>query len=168
MLTLRPMTRSAYGKAYQAGFERTVRFLISRGAARDGAQEAAQAAWVRGWERLNQLRDDGVLLTWVNTIALNMYRRVRQTEERFHQPLPDLYSRLRIDVAAIDVARILRFCKPRERHLLELQMQGVTAKEIARHNGVTETAIRIRLMRARRAASAFACRHPQDREDQAA
>jgi DNA-directed RNA polymerase specialized sigma24 family protein len=148
------MTRSAYGQAYQAGFERTIRFLISKGAPRDRAQESAQAAWARGWERLNQLRDDTLLLTWVNTIALNIYRRVLQKEERFRQPLPELYSRLRIDMAAIDVARILKFCHPRERRLLELQLQGVTAREIAHHSGVTETAIRIRLMRARRAAKA--------------
>jgi DNA-directed RNA polymerase specialized sigma24 family protein len=162
------VTRSAYGQAYQAGFERTIRFLISRGAPRDGAQEAAQAAWVRGWERLNQLRNDEMLLTWVNTIALNIYRRVRQTEERCRQPLPELYSRLRIDMAAIDIARILKFCRPRERRLLELQMQGVTTKEIARHNGVTETAIRIRLMRARRAARAFTGMRTSGQEDQAA
>lgn len=98
MLYLHAMTRSAFGQAYQAGFERTIRFLISRGAGRDGAQEAAQAAWVRGWERLHQLRNDDMLLTWVNTIALNIYRRVLQTEERFHQPLPELYGRLRIDM----------------------------------------------------------------------
>jgi DNA-directed RNA polymerase specialized sigma24 family protein len=158
VLAIGAMTKSGYGQAYQAGFERTIRFLISRGAPRDGAQEAAQAAWARGWERLHQLRNDDQLLTWVNTIALNLYRRILQTEERFNQPLPELYSRLRIDMAAIDVARILKFCRPRERQLLELQMQGVTTEEIARDNGVTETAIRIRLMRARRAARAFTCR----------
>jgi DNA-directed RNA polymerase specialized sigma24 family protein len=162
------MTGSTYGQAYQAGFERTIRFLISRGAGRDRAQEAAQAAWVRGWERLNQLRNEEMLLTWVNTIALNLYRRVLKREERFHQPLPELYSRLRIDMAAIDVARILKFCRPRERQLLELQMQGVTTQEIARHNGVTETAIRIRLMRARRAARAFTDRRVPSRRDRAA
>jgi DNA-directed RNA polymerase specialized sigma24 family protein len=163
------MTRIAYGQAYQAGFDRTIRFLISRGAARDGAQEAAQAAWTRGWERLHQLRSDDMLITWVNTIALNMYRRMIKTEERFHQPLlPEFYSRLKIDMAAIDVARILKFCRPRERQLLELQMQGVTTGEIARHDGVTETAIRIRLMRARRAARSFAALRGPSREDRAA
>lgn len=168
MLCIDPMTRSAYGQAYQAGFERTIRFLISRGARRDGAQEAAQAAWARGWERLHQLRNSDMLLTWVNAIALNMYRRVLRTEVRFHEPLPELYSGLRIDTAAIDVARILKFCRPRERQLLELQMQGVTTGEIARHDGVTETAIRIRLMRARRAARAFTSRRVLGREDRAA
>jgi DNA-directed RNA polymerase specialized sigma24 family protein len=108
-----------------------------------------------------------MLLTWVNTIALNMYRKVLRAEVRFHQPLTELYSGLRINTAAIDVARILKSCRPRERQLLELQMQGVTTGEIARHDGVTETAIRIRLMRARRAARAFTC-SPSGREDRAA
>ena len=55
-------------------------------------------------------------------------------------------------MAAIDVARILRMCRPRDRILLEQQMSGLTAEEIAQKQGVTKTAIRIRLMRARRAA----------------
>jgi DNA-directed RNA polymerase specialized sigma24 family protein len=144
------MTSSTYGQAYQAGFQRTIRFLISKGVKGDDAQEVAQAAWARGWECLVQLRDDDLVLTWVNTIALNIYRRALQSE-RFLQPLPELCSRLTIDTAAIDVACVLKSCQPRERRLLEMQMRGVTAKEIAEDNGVTETAIRIRLMRARRA-----------------
>jgi RNA polymerase sigma factor (sigma-70 family) len=147
------MTSSVYGQEYQAGFDRTIRFLISKGVSRDDAQEVAQAAWARGWECLNQLRDDNMILTWVNTIALNIYRRALQNE-RYRQPLPELFSRLTIDMAAIDVACVLRSCQPRERHLFELQMHGATAKEIAEDNGVTETTIRIRLMRARRAVRA--------------
>lgn len=147
------MTRTVFGQAYQVGFDRTVRFLISRGVGRDDAQEVAQAAWARGWECVNQLRDEAVVLTWVNTIAINIHRRASHAE-RLRQPLPELYSNLTIDMAAIDVASLLQSCQPRERRLLELQMRGVTAKEIAEGNGVTETTVRIRLMRARRAARA--------------
>ena len=68
------MTKEGYGQAYQRGFELTVRFLLSRGVQRDNAREVAQAAWVRAWERLSQLRDDNLVVTWVNTIALNVYR----------------------------------------------------------------------------------------------
>ena len=145
------MTRNEYGQAYQHGFERTVRFLISKGARGDGAQEAAQAAWARGWERLEQLRNESSVFTWINTIALNFYRSFLG-RETLTQSLPELQSRDRIDVAAIDVHRVLRFCRPAERTLLEKHMEGVTMEEIARENGVTETAIRIRMMRARRAA----------------
>ena len=145
------MTKHEYAQAYQAGFDRTVRFLISRGARGDGAQEAAQAAWARGWERLDQLRDDSNVFTWINTIALNFYRGFLGKEIRV-QPLPDLPSKDRINVAAIDVDRVLRFCRPCERTLLQQQMEGITMEEIARENSVTQSAIRIRLMRARRAA----------------
>ena len=143
------MTNTSFSEAYQTGFDRTVRFLTSRGVPRDGAQEAAQAAWARGWERLYQLRNEEMILTWVNTIALNVYRGVAR-RQALTQPLPELRSELQIDLYAIDVDRVLKLCRPSERTLLEQQMSGVTTEEIARNHGVTETAIRIRLMRARR------------------
>lgn len=147
------MTSEEYGQAYQRGYNLTVRLLLSRGAPRDRAREVAQAAWARGWERLSQLRNDHLVVTWVNTIALNVYRSVLRSEPCF-QELPELSTKAGVNLAAIDVARILRICRPCDRVLLEQQMRGVTAEEIARAQGVTETAIRIRLLRARRAARA--------------
>lgn len=145
------MTRDEYGQAYQRGFELTVRLLLSRGAPRDRAREVAQAAWARGWERLSQLRNESLVGTWVNTIALNVYRSVLRSEP-VYQALPELSTKAGVNLAAIDIARILKICRPCDRVLLEQQMSGVTAEEIARTQGVTETAIRIRLLRARRAA----------------
>jgi RNA polymerase sigma-70 factor (ECF subfamily) len=143
------MTSTAYGEAYRAGFDRTVRFLMSRGAASDGAVEAAQAAWVRGWERLYQLRDEKMVLTWVNTIALNVYRGLLRKEKPV-VPLRERHRQFEIDLAPIDVGIILTSCRRRERALLDLQLQGIKADEIADQRGVSKTAIRIRLMRARR------------------
>jgi DNA-directed RNA polymerase specialized sigma24 family protein len=144
------MTRDRYGLAYSKGFDLTVRFLLSRGAQREYAMEVAQGAWVRGWERLHQLRDEATVVTWVNTIALNAYRRVMRREAPA-QELPEIVSPHGINLAAIDVHRILGQCRPPERELFEQQMRGATTEEIARTQGVTETAIRIRLLRARRA-----------------
>ena len=146
------MTRESYGQAYQRGFDLTVRFLLSRGVQRDSAQEVAQTAWVRGWERLNQLRNEGLVVTWVNTIALNVYRSLIRREP-LKQALPKLSDKTTaINMAAIDVARVLKFCRPCDRKLLVQSMYGITTEEIARTQGVTETAIRIRLLRARREA----------------
>lgn len=145
------MTRDGYGQAYQRGFDLTTRFLISRGVRRDVARDVAQAAWVKGWERLNQLRNENMVTTWVNAIALNVHRSLLRSE-RSYQPLPELLGRSEVNLAAIDMARILKLCCPRDRALLELQMQGNTAQEIANKEGATETAIHIRLLRARRAA----------------
>jgi DNA-directed RNA polymerase specialized sigma24 family protein len=147
------MTREEYGQAYQRGYDLTVRLLLSRGAPRERAREVAQAAWARGWERLSQLRNDHLVATWVNTIALNVNRSVLRSEPCFEE-LPELTGKAGVNLAAIDVARILEICRPCDRVLLEQQMSGVTAEEIAREQGVTETAVRIRLLRARRAARA--------------
>jgi DNA-directed RNA polymerase specialized sigma24 family protein len=72
--SLAEMTCEEYGNAYKKGYNLTVRFLVSRGLTYDGAQETAQAAWVKGWERLAQLRDANMVLTWMNSIALNIHR----------------------------------------------------------------------------------------------
>jgi len=149
------MTREAYGQIYQEAKERTVRFLLSRGVPRIMAPDIAQSAWLRGWERLSQLRDERMLVTWVNTIALNQYRRAIR-KEPFHQVIQEpLHGKTTfMNLAAIDVARMLHLCPPRQRALLEAQMVGATAKEIAQAQGVTETTVRIRFLRARRSARA--------------
>jgi DNA-directed RNA polymerase specialized sigma24 family protein len=67
------MNAEEYGQCLQ-GYIRTTRLLVSQGMSWDGAQEMAQAAWVRGWERRGQLRETIMVTTWINTIALNMYR----------------------------------------------------------------------------------------------
>ncbi len=144
------MTNDRYGTAYQRGFDLTVRFLISRGLQRDNAEEVAQAAWVKGLERLSQLRDESFVVMWVNTIALNVYRNSLRRKPLPAHEFGDKTAGL--DLAAIDVARILGFCRPCDRRLLEQSMIGVTPGEIADEQGVTETAIRIRLLRARREA----------------
>ncbi len=145
------MTSENYGQAYQRGFDSTIRFLRSRGVARDLVGDVAQAAWVKGWERLSQLRNERMVTTWVNAIAINVYRSVLRREKPT-APLTDYPAKAGLNVAAIDVVRILTFCPARDRALLELQMHGVTAHEIAQMYGVTTTAIRIRLLRARRTA----------------
>jgi DNA-directed RNA polymerase specialized sigma24 family protein len=146
------MTRDEYGDIYQAARERTVRFLLSRGAAPGLAPDIAQSAWLRGWERLSQLRDPQMIVTWVNSIALNQYRRVIRSERLHHEIQKPAPSKTCQNLAAIDVERILCACRPPDRLLLEAQMRGVTAKEIAREQGLTETAVRIRFLRARRSA----------------
>ena len=145
------MTRNNYGRAYQTGFQATVRFLISRGVPAEAAEENSQAAWSRGWERIGQLRDEDLLRTWVNAIALNMYRRSARADSR-NQPLVDRSGGASVDIAAIDLARLLKCCDSSDRALLLHQLHGLTTSEIAEKTGTTETAVRLRLMRARRAA----------------
>ncbi len=91
-------------------------------------EDVAQAAWLRGWERLHQLRDEGKIVNWVNAIAANKHRRGSQQDARY-QTLPKLCGQGGIDVAAIDAARILTLCRPQDRILFERQMGGLTTEQ---------------------------------------
>jgi RNA polymerase sigma-70 factor (ECF subfamily) len=143
------MTVEAYGNAYQHGFDRTIRLLLSRGARSECAREAAQAAWAKGWERIDQLRNEGFVTTWVNTIALNCYRSVMRSEN--HQlPLMELPTTSDANLGALDLERFLAWCRPTDRRLFEDYLEGYPIEEIARKRGISYTAVRIRLLRARR------------------
>jgi DNA-directed RNA polymerase specialized sigma24 family protein len=137
--------------AYQTGYNSTMRFLRSRGVPGDRAREVSQAAWAKGWERLEQLNNESMVLTWVNTIAINVHRRVSQNELPY-RVLPEVATAPSVNLAAIDVTRILRCCASADRMLFEQQMTGMTPGEIARAWGLSEGALRIRMLRARRAA----------------
>src|SRR5579871_4902685 len=125
------MTQEAYGRAYQQGFVKTVRLLCSRGSSVDNAEDLAQAAWLRGWQKLDQLKDEAMVLSWVNVIALNCHRRYMQKEARL-QPLQEICGRIGVDAAPLEAAKILDWCLPRDRQLFEQQMDGLTTPEIAR------------------------------------
>jgi DNA-directed RNA polymerase specialized sigma24 family protein len=53
------MLRNDYAQAFETGYSATRRFLLARGAPLEEAEEIAQAAWARGWEYRDQLRDPG-------------------------------------------------------------------------------------------------------------
>jgi DNA-directed RNA polymerase specialized sigma24 family protein len=142
------MTVEAYGLAYQRGFDRTIR-LYYPGRPSECAREAAQAAWAKGWERINQLRNENVVTTWVNTIALNCYRSFLRSENQ-QLPLTDLSTGADVNLGAIDLGRFLEWCRPSDRQLFEDYLQGYPIEEIARRQGISYTAVRIRLLRARR------------------
>jgi DNA-directed RNA polymerase specialized sigma24 family protein len=144
------MTVEAYGQAYQRGFDRTIRLLLSRGARIDCAREAAQAAWAKGWERIGQLRNESVVTTWVNTIALNCYRGVMRSESH-HIPLTERATAASVNLAVIDLDRYLALCRPSDRKLFDDYLEGYPLEEIAVRHGISYTAARIRLLRARRA-----------------
>jgi DNA-directed RNA polymerase specialized sigma24 family protein len=117
------------------------------------AEDHAQAAWLQGWQKIDQLRDEGLVVRWINAIAVNYHRRGCCREARY-QALADPCGEVGIDLARLDAAKILKFCRPGDRLLFEHQLGGLTTEEIAQQQRVSPTAIRIRLFRARRAVRA--------------
>ena len=133
--------------AFESGYTATRRFLMSRGAAIDDAEEIAQAAWVRGWECREQLRDPLLVGFWVNSIARNLFRaRFRLPQE---SPIEDVSATYSINLEALEVRRLLERCSVRDRDLLLKSLEGYSAEEMAEGSGVTSTGIRVRLLRIR-------------------
>jgi len=145
------MTRDEYGLAYERGFDQTTRLLCSKGVPFDTAHDAAQSAWAKGWEFIGQLRDPGLVTTWVNSIALNVYRSSLRRKTQF-LAIWDIPVRPQVNLAAIDLSRLIEICRPKDRGLLTQHfIYGFDSGEIAQRIGCTATAVRLRLMRARRA-----------------
>jgi len=152
------MKRNEYSDAFENGYSATRRFLLSRGAALDEAEEIAQAAWVRGWEYREQLRDPSMVNFWVNSIARNLFRARFRTPPVI--PLEGIDPSYSMSLEEqIEVRRMLDRCPPRDRALLEKSLEGYSAEEIAKDEGISSTGIRVRMLRIRqgiRAQIAFA------------
>ncbi|MBI2689350.1 MAG: hypothetical protein HYX27_23845 [Acidobacteria bacterium] len=148
-----------FGNAFRRGFRVTVRFLQSRGAKGDVAEEIAQAAWVRGWEMRAQLTCIDSAIAWVNGIAKNMFKAVGKTIYR-DSSLNDTdvsvalarHSHKPVEMETLlDFRRVLRAEEPRDCAILGLfYQQGYATQEIAVKMGLSPTAVRIRLFRLRR------------------
>jgi RNA polymerase sigma factor (sigma-70 family) len=148
------LSDQSFANAYKKGFPLTVRFLSSRGVPTDLVLDTAQGAWMKAWERKEQLRNPSFVFTWVNSIALNVYRSELR-RERHTEALTDFEDPKREAIGdAIDAERILESCNPNDRIVLEAHyIFGLKLDEIAKQNNWSETAARIRLLRARRRVS---------------
>ena len=145
--TVEVLTEQQYEKAFERGYPRTVRFLLSTGVRSDLAEEIAQAAWARGWECRAQLKSQGAVGVWVNTIAKNLmrvdYRRKRPTEE-----LSEGAAVVQPDYDTSAVGEILAYCAPGDRELLQQHyLEGWSSSEIAPRLGISPVSVRVRLLR---------------------
>jgi RNA polymerase sigma-70 factor (ECF subfamily) len=146
------MTNTEFGTAYEKGFHRTVCFLASRGLPDPEAQEIAQAAWSRGWERRCQLRDQGMIFSWINSIALNMSRNQfrRNARSQGLEETVDLRPGPSSASASADIDHLFSKCDKIDRSLLWMQaVGGFTTAEIGKHHGLKPSTVRVRLMRAK-------------------
>ena len=142
------MDKSDYAQAFESGYGATRRFLLSRGAALDEADEIAQAAWVRGWEYREQLRDPSLIGYWVNSIARNLFRAQFRTAPTSSLDGTEPAYNMGLE-NTIEIKRMLERCGQRDRALLEKSLNGYSAEEIAKTEGISSTGIRVRLLRIR-------------------
>lgn len=142
-----------FGESYVKGFRRTVAVLCRLGANPELARELAQAAWVRGWECLGQLRDDGRVLEWVNSIAVRLLQ-AELTRSRRVTELSSAAASLiilpSVDGSLVAVDRIVKNLTPRQQELIvAVYAQDRTPGDLAQTLGISVGAIHRRLSRLR-------------------
>lgn len=144
------MTHQQFETAYRENFSLTRRFLLSRGMGAPRADELAQAAWSKAWERRDQLRELSSVAAWVNTIALNLLRgEARKAVPQVEIEDRDEPVRSSID-SRLDAEKTLGALSDKDRRLMLLNIvAGLTSKEIAEDSGLSPVAIRVRLHRAK-------------------
>lgn len=138
-----------FGRAYEEGFYRTVRVLCSRGADLDVANDCAQAAWTRARERRADLRDAGLLLPWVNSIAINEWRNwIRDVRAPRGGGIEPSYTPA---LVAQQVVRELLDTSADENvlYLEYFHIWVFSISQIAARRHVSPIAVRVRLCRAR-------------------
>jgi RNA polymerase sigma factor (sigma-70 family) len=146
------MTRKQFfGEAYAKGFCRTVGFLRKYGANNEDALEFAQRGWVRGWEQLWRLKDERLVVEFVNAIALNLmrdaFRRERRTQRLAHDY--ELVGSSEINLEVLDLRRARQCLNAHQNLVLQLVYEGSTCAEVARRLDTTTEAIWAELSRTR-------------------
>jgi len=146
------VTPDEFANAYERGFAGTVRILCAYGVRRrSDADELAQAAWVRGWERCASIMDPRRITQWVNAIAINRFRNLQRGGRRF-EALGDIPCVPQMFTASC-VRQMLEKCDRMDRRLLEsFYIFGNSLEEIAVSCKTTPGAMRVRLCRARKRA----------------
>jgi RNA polymerase sigma factor (sigma-70 family) len=147
------MTREAYGDAYQKHFEDMVRSFMRGGVPRAAAEEAVQSGWATGWERLHQLRDPELLIWWIKRIVANKVRDGLRSRQRVRplEPEDTIAVPSAVNLAAIDVERILLLCDARQRLMFSrVYLQECERSLVAQEMRISRQAVNCALSRTRR------------------
>ena len=134
---------------------------------RADADDATQDVFLRAWQRLASFRNEAAFGTWLQRLALNVLLRQREAAARPLRRTDDLDeaavpARDRPPEDAMDVETALGRLDGAHRAVVVLHdMEGYQHDEIAAMLGISASASKMRLSRARAALRAHV--HPPDR-----
>lgn len=74
--------RHAFERLYRANINRVYAVCVRMCGDRSRAEELAQDAFVRAWERLPQFRGESAFSTWLHRLAVNVVLEAQRTERR--------------------------------------------------------------------------------------
>ncbi|ATO15886.1 SigE family RNA polymerase sigma factor [Micromonospora sp. WMMA2032] len=146
---------SAFEEFYRNSRQRVVTVLYALGGDRGEAQDAAQEAYARAWQRWSQVSAYDDPEAWVRTVGhrllVNRWRKMRNSvvAYRRHGPQPAVGPPSENTVALIAALRQLS-AEQREAIVLH-HLADLSVAEIAAQTGVPTGTVKARLSRGRRA-----------------
>jgi RNA polymerase sigma-70 factor (ECF subfamily) len=148
-------TPEAFADFFEAEYRRLVKALYLLTWNRDEADDLAQEAAVRLYERWDRVRSMSSPVGYLYRTALNLHRsRVRQAARIARRLLTFQMAQDRDPLAAVEdrdeLSRVLRALPPSQREVILLtEWLGLNTAEVAQVLGVSDAAVRMRLSRAR-------------------
>lgn len=151
--------RHAFERLYRDHINRVYAVCVRMCGDRSRAEDLAQDAFVRAWERIGQFRGDSAFSTWLHRVTVNVVLEAQRSERRNH-------ARTASDDAIDDVAPIV----PPEHHAERIDLaiamaalpsgartvfalhdvEGYKHEEIAKMLDITSGGSKAQLHRARR------------------
>jgi RNA polymerase sigma-70 factor (ECF subfamily) len=123
------------------------------------AEELAQDAWVRAWERIGSFRGDATFGTWMHRLTVNLLLDRRRSDARWKKRLVSMDDEARAEPAAVtapagarlDLERAVRTLPDGARVVFLLhEVDGYKHREIADRLGVAVGTVKAQLHRARK------------------
>lgn len=152
-----------FAEHYTRHFGHVVGTIRRRTLTLDEAQDIAQEAWTRGWEKRAQYNGTAQLHTWITKIALNELFDRRRRLARYSFCGTDSLFLLTEEPhieQALDTELLLQRCKPKTAQLLTARyVFGHSTEEMAHARNRSNQTIKINLMNARREARAVMAAH---------
>jgi RNA polymerase sigma-70 factor (ECF subfamily) len=149
----------AFERLYRAHAARVRALCLRLCADEQRAQESAQDAWVRAWERLSTWRGDSAFGTWMHRLTVNVVLEAFRSERRRlarvtlagDEDEPDAAVLARDAGTVIDLERAIARLPRGARTVFVLHdVEGYQHNEIAAMTGLAEGTLRAQLCRARR------------------
>ena len=152
---------SAFESVYRMHAGQVFAVCLRMAGDRREAEELAQDAWVRAWERLDSFRGDATFGTWMHRLTVNLLLDKRRSDVRWRRRIVSMEDEGQVidrkDATAstpgarLDLERAVETLPPGARMVFLLhEVDGYKHGEIAERLGVAVGTVKAQLHRARK------------------
>lgn len=142
-----------FSLVYEAYHQDVYRLLYFMSGSKEVSEDLLQNTFINVFKKSGQLKDKNKLKSWIFQIARNQYLdyvKSAYVSKRVEQEELEVPDRDQTETV-IDLTQILKKLSPEHREVLILtEMEGMTASEVFEITGISESAVKSRLLRARK------------------